>query len=216
MQEYVTVTGLVLKTLPIGEYDKRVVLLTKEKGKIAAFARGVKKVNSKLMAATSPFAFGEFKLYVGKNSYQMIDASISNYFEELRADVSNAYYGMYFLEIMDYFTYENNDEKELLKLLYQSLRALSKEQFENEFIRCVFEIKTLMLNGEYPGLPANREFLSSTEYTVNFIQKATVEKLYTFLVTEEVLKELVIIAEHYKKHFYNQPFQSLEILKALF
>ncbi len=216
MQEYVTVTGLVLKTLPIGEYDKRVVLLTKEKGKIAVFARGVKKVNSKLMAATSPFAFGEFKLYAGKNSYQMIDASISNYFEELRSDVCNAYYGMYFLEVMDYFTYENNDEKELLKLLYQSLRALSKEQFENELIRCVFEIKTLMLNGEYPGLPANHEFLSSTEYTVNFIQKSTVEKLYTFLVKDEVLKELVVITDHYKKYFYNQPFQSLEILKALF
>ena len=40
-----------------------------------------------------------------------------------RQDYEVAYYGMYFLEVCDYCTRENNDERELLKLLYQSLRA---------------------------------------------------------------------------------------------
>ena len=44
----------------------------------------------------------------------------SNYFEGLRSDYEGAYYGMYFLEVCDYCTRENNDERELLKLLYQS------------------------------------------------------------------------------------------------
>ena len=91
MQELLTVTGLILKAEPIGEYDRRVVILTKERGKIAAFARGARKQNNRFMASTNPFSFGEFRLYAGRSSYTLAEAFISNYFEGLRSDYEGAY-----------------------------------------------------------------------------------------------------------------------------
>lgn len=215
MQEYTQITGMVLKAEPMGDYDRRIVILTKEKGKISAFARGARKQGSRLLAATNPFSFGEFKLYVGRNSYNIMEAAISNYFEGLREDFEGAYYGMYFLEVMDYYTRENNDEKEMLKLLYQSLRALMHESLSNRLIRYIFEMKAMVLNGEFPGMPAEGEWNKSTEYAVSYIVHSGIEKLYTFTVTPEVLGQLGEIADDYRRRYLDRTFKSLEIVDNL-
>ena len=215
MQELVRLTGIVLKTAPIGEYDRRVVLLTKERGKVSAFAKGARKPGSRLTASASPFAFGEFRMYEGRSSYNIMEAEISNYFEGLREDFEGACYGMYFLELMDYYTRENNDETSMLKLLYQSLRALQLPSLKNELVRYVFEIKALVLNGEYPGLPEGITLRESTVYTVNYIVGSPVEKLYTFTVTEEILEELAGLAGLYRKRFLDREMKSLDVLEQL-
>lgn len=213
MREQISVTGMVLKTEPVGEYDRRVVLLTRERGKIAAFARGARRQGSRLLASTNPFCFGEFMLYEGRTAYGIAESNISNYFEGFREDFESACYGMYFLEVMDYFTRENNDEKEMLKLLYQSLRALLHPGLNNALVRYIFEIRAVAVNGEFPGLPVRKEpYLLSTVYAVDYIVGSGIEKLYTFTVTEQVLSELGEIAENYRKRFVDKKMKSLEIL----
>ena len=215
MQEIQCVTGIVLKQTPIGEYDRRVCLLTKEKGKISAFARGARKPGNRLAAATNPFTFGIFKLYAGRDSYTISEADVQNYFEELMSDYIGAYYGMYFAEVADFYTRENNDEREMMKLLYQSLRALCAPTLPNPLVKCVFELKAIVVNGEFPGAPQNRNLLDSTVYALQYIESSTIEKLYTFTVTEAVLAELTEVADEYRRYFMDRQFKSLEILKTL-
>lgn len=215
MQGITEITGIVLKAEPVNDFDRRVVFLTKEKGKISAFARGARKQNSKFLAATNPFCFGTFKLYEGRTSYNVMEAEVTNYFEGLRKDYEKACYGMYFLEVMDYYTRENNDEKEMLKLLYQSLRALLHEGLSNVLVRYIFEMKAMVLNGEFPGMPGEGEWEDSTRYAVSYIMNSGIEKLYTFTVTPPVLAQLKTIADDYRTRYTDRQFKSLEIVDNL-
>ena len=215
MQEFIEIMGMIIKTVPIGEFDRRLVILTKERGKITAFVKGARRPSSRFIAATNLFCFGTFKLYEGRNSYTLADTDIINFFEELRIDFEGAYYGMYFLEIADYYTRENNDEREMLKLLFQSLKALCSKSLDNRLVRYIYELKSIMVNGEYPGITDKSDILESTIYTLDYIQESSIEKLYTFSVTEDVLDQLGRIAETIRKRCIDYSFKSLSILTSI-
>ena len=150
MAEHHSVTGMIISDMPIGDYDKRILILTKELGKISAFARGARKPNSPLIAGTRPFSFGKFSIYQGKGSYTVNSIEISNYFPEISQNFEGAYYGFYLLELADYFGREFVDGEETLKLLYQSLRALINKNIDNRLVRCIYELKIFQINGVYP------------------------------------------------------------------
>lgn len=152
MVNQLTLSGMVLSAMPVNEYDKRLVILTKERGKIVAFAKGARRPHSKYIAGSRPMAFGKFVLYEGKNAYNLVDISIDNYFEEIVTDIDSVYYGFYFLELAEYFTSENIEAKDNLNLLYVSLKALVNKRIPNELVRRIFELKMLALNGEYPNV----------------------------------------------------------------
>ena len=144
------VLGMVLSATPYGEYDKRLVILTKEYGKITAFAKGARRASSSLLGCSQAFAFGTFHVIRGRSSYTLLAAEISNYFAELREDLEAIYYGFYFCEFADYLSRENVDGTEILKLLYQSFRALVKKPVSFLLIRYIFEMKIMTINGEAP------------------------------------------------------------------
>jgi len=47
-------------------------------------------------------------------------------------------YASYFAELADYYTRENNDERQMLLLLFQSFRALEKETLPNGLVRLIY------------------------------------------------------------------------------
>ena len=214
MRELLEMTGMVIRSTPVGEYDKRLVLLTRERGKITAFARGAKRPGNSLMGPSRPFAFGQFRLIEGRDSYSLQSADISQYFEELASDIEGACYGQYFLEFADYYSRENLDGSAMLLLVYQSLRALLKPSVPNRLVKPVYELKLMEINGEYRELPLGR-LNDSTLYAWQYFLAAPVESLYTFTLTDQVLGEFVRCVEQNKERFIDKTFHSLDILNAV-
>ncbi|HIS63731.1 MAG TPA: DNA repair protein RecO [Candidatus Scybalomonas excrementigallinarum] len=243
MGELVTMTAMVLSASNVGDFDKRIVLLTKERGKISAFAKGARRPNSPFVAICQPFSFGQFSFYEGRSSYNLHHAEITNYFQELRSDLDSIYLGMYFCEFADYLTRENNDEGAILKLLYQSLRALGKGTIKKSLVRYIYEIKVLAYYGqametfccvkckkEEPLVAFDSEsggvlcldckkmmkgtigIHPSTLYALQYILASPLEKLYTFTVSGEVLKQLKAITEQYIRVYVDKKFKTLDFL----
>ena len=216
MSEPLKLNGMVLLAVPSGEYDKRTVILTKERGKITAFARGARRQNSTLLAAANPFAFGTFTLYEGRNAYTLVKAEISNYFTEVREDFEAACYGCYFMEVAEYYTRENLDGGAVLNLLYATLQALTKKKPDNELIRCIFEMKAMVVNGEYPyDVVQDTSLLEATRYALGYVIQSPIQKLYTFTLAPEVFQQFRKVQDHFNRQFIDRDFKSLTILKQL-
>ncbi len=150
MADQIQVNGMILASRPQGENDKRLVILTKELGKITAFARGARRAGNHLMAASESCACGTFTLIRGREAYTLIQADIKNFFRELTEDLVATYTAYYFLELVDYYAVENQEGTQMLNLLYAAFKALLNPKMEHQLVRRVFELKLLVVNGEYP------------------------------------------------------------------
>jgi DNA repair protein RecO (recombination protein O) len=148
--DQIILTGMVLEATPSGDYDRRLVILSKERGKIVAFARGARRQGSTLLACTQPFTLARFRMVEGRSAYNVTGFEGVRFFPELTQDVELTCYGSYMLELAEYMTIEGNDESEVLKLLYQSLRALTNQSIGPKLAKVIYELKMLYLNGEGP------------------------------------------------------------------
>lgn len=235
------VMGMVLSAATIGEYDKRIVLLTKERGRISAFARGARRPKSPLSASTEPFTFGEFFIYCGRDSYTIEQVEVKNFFPELRKDLDNLYMALYFCEVADYFTREGMEAKAELNLLYLSLRALTAPSLPHTLVRYIYEFRILSIEGEAPRIfecmhcggtdslhhfyvseagivcdschdgRSGMEISETTVYTLQRIVSSPLERLYTFTVGENVQKELERVVGRYFSAHTDKNFQSLSM-----
>ena len=206
MADEIEVSGVVVSCMPIGEYDKRVVIITAELGRIHVFARGARRTNSKLLAGTDPLTFGAFKLISGRNAYTLVDVKIVNYFSELKMDIDRVYYGFYFLELASYFSRENIGEKVLVNLIYMAIKA-------------IFEWKIFQIEGIMPsmdgGVLLGKKLKPSTTYAIKMIAATDITKLFSFDLEAESKREFIKLAEEYRDLNTDIQFKSLEMIREV-
>ena len=119
---------------------------------------------------------------------------------------------------VSFFTREGLDATESLKLLYQSLRALSVKSLSHPLVRAIFELKMLEINGICPSIEdikARYDLDQSAFYAADFVKQSPVEKLYTFTLTEPVMKQFADLSSNLLRRVVDKRFKSLEMLEEI-
>ena len=145
--------GIVIRSLDYGEGSKIITVYTREAGKISLMARGAKKMNSRLAAATQPFTSAEFMFYRsgGGKMGTLNHAETTSSRQSLREEIVLSAYGAYMLEMVDRLCAENDSDPFIYDQLIAGLDSLVDGK-DAQIVSHVFEMKMLMQAGYMPNL----------------------------------------------------------------
>lgn len=138
-----TTDAIVLRRIPFGETDKILSLLSRERGKTPAIAKGARKAISRLSGATEVLTCTRFGMATGKTLDIVTQTEVQEAFPVLRRDLTRLAHGLYLADLVDHATEEHAPNPALYDLLLTGLRLtetlsppeLAARWFEVQFLR---------------------------------------------------------------------------------
>ena len=150
MPEKIVIKGLVLRETQTKETDKILTVLTAEHGRLPVVARGARRKNSRIAAASELLAFSELVLYERRGWYLLDEASTVALWDNVRRDVELLSLASYFAEMAEAVTGEELPAPETMSLLLNALYALDAMDKPPALVKAAFELKLLALSGYEP------------------------------------------------------------------
>lgn len=207
-----TAEALVLRTYKLGEADRIVVFLTRDRGKKRGVAHNARKSRKRFGAALEPLT--EVRVsYFEKERRELVGL---NYAEPVRSPLSAASpealgYSHYFAELIDEWAAEADVDERLFRLGTSALEALVSGAPPEALAR-YFECWLLRLQGVYPAdLP-----LSSDAVTfLKGVRRIAPREVESLGASTRVLREIELV--HRKliaMHLEREP-RSVRVLNEL-
>ncbi|CAB4336445.1 unannotated protein [freshwater metagenome] len=148
--------AIVLRTHKLGEADRIITMLTRDRGKIRAVAKGVRRTKSKFGARLEPFSRVDLLVFEGKSLDIITQAeSLNAYGQDLALDYSLWTAGQTMLETADRLTPEDSISAESqYLLLVGALRTLVSGEHGASLVLDAFLLRSLSMAGYSPTLDA--------------------------------------------------------------
>ncbi|HSV73646.1 MAG TPA: DNA repair protein RecO [Chthonomonadales bacterium] len=144
--------GVVLRRISLGETDRIVTILTVERGKLDAVAKGARKPGGKLSGASEPFTHLRGLLSVGRTLDVLTQCETVETFAHARGDLDLLARATYLCELACEFTASHEPAGEELALLLDALRALDRAPDYPDGAVHAFELRFLSVRGYAPRL----------------------------------------------------------------
>ena len=207
-----TAEALVLRTYKLGEADRIVVFLTRDRGKKRGVAPNARKSRKRFGAALEPLT--EVRIsYFEKERHDLVGV---NYAEPVRSPLSAISpealgYSHYFAELIDEWAAEADVDERLYRLGCSALEALVSG-VPVEALARYFECWLLRLQGVYP---ADLVLSSGAATFLDGVRKVAPRDVESLGATTRVLREIELV--HRKlitMHLEREP-RSVRVLNEL-
>lgn len=149
--------GLIIREQHIGENDRLITILTREKGVVRAFASGARGIKSKLASATQLLCYANLSLFRSKDTYRVNEAQALEVFFKLRGDIEKLSLAQYFCELAGCLAPEEDTAEDYLRLMLNALQFVSDGAYPTGQVKSIVELRMLTLAGYMPDLTACAE-----------------------------------------------------------
>jgi DNA repair protein RecO (recombination protein O) len=140
--------GIVLRTHKLGESDRIVSIFTRQRGKVRAVAKGVRKTKSRFGARLEPPSHVAALFYEGRELDIVTQAESIDHFRPIRDDLDRLTRAVSMLEAVDQLGLEGEPNQPLYQMLLGALRALAEHN--GPLVVPAFYLKVLALEGFRP------------------------------------------------------------------
>lgn len=130
-------TGINLKSMPLGESDRLLTVLTREFGLIRVVAPGARKHHSRLGGRSEIFVVNELLIAKGRSLDKITQAETVNCYPRLSQDLAKLAAGQYLAEMVLCHALSEQPQEELFSLLnghLERLEQLPKQVSQPSFI----------------------------------------------------------------------------------
>ena len=152
-----TTQGLIIKSTNIGESDRVVVVLTRDRGVLSAFVSGARKPKSKNSAATSLLSYSSLTLTQTKDAYRITESEVVEAFFDLSEDIMRLSLAQYICELCLATVPESVESEDFLRLTLNSLHFIAKDKMDLYAVKALTELRLMSIAGFMPDLVGCRE-----------------------------------------------------------
>lgn len=145
------VEGITLRHKDWGEADRLLSIFTRELGKVQAIAKGVRKPRSRKAGHLEPFMRASMLLARGRSFFILTQAEAIDAHIPLREDLTLLGRASYLAELLDRFTFEEEANPALYRLMQHSLTRLERGDHPAAVLH-FFEMRLLDQVGYRPQL----------------------------------------------------------------
>jgi len=142
---------IVLRHREWGEADRMLTIYTRELGKVSAVAKGIRKPRSRKAGHLEPFMRSSLLLARGRSFFVLTQAETVAGYIALREDLVLVGYASYMAELLDRFTFDEEENRALYRLISNSLTRLNRGDIPEIVVR-YYEIRLLDHIGFRPQL----------------------------------------------------------------